>query len=108
LAHLPILILASFSLTTVADTVPKFDIAKECRAEGGAQAVLERCVADESKARDELQPLWIQFNHHDKAVCLTETSMDGTPSYVESCARLARDRSCGIRKVSGVRWRQVL
>jgi hypothetical protein len=59
LAHLPIVILASFPLTTVADSVPKFDIAKECGAEGGTKAVLEQCAADEAKARDELQPLWV-------------------------------------------------
>jgi hypothetical protein len=41
LAHLPIIILASFPLTTVADSVPKFDIARECRSEGGSQATLE-------------------------------------------------------------------
>ena len=41
LAHLPIIILASLPFTTVADSVPKFDIAQECRAEGGPKAVLE-------------------------------------------------------------------
>jgi hypothetical protein len=93
LAHLPIVMLASFPLTTVAYNVPKFDIAKECRAEGGTQAVLDRCAADEAKARDELQPLWVQFSPHDKAVCISETSMDGTPSYVELmiCLEMARD-----------------
>jgi hypothetical protein len=93
LAHLPIVILASFPLTTVVDGVPKFDIARECRAEGGTRAVLDRCAADEAKARDELQPLWVQFGPHDKAVCITETSMDGTPSYVELmvCLEMARD-----------------
>jgi hypothetical protein len=93
LAHLPIVILASFPLTTVADGVPKFDIAKECRAEGGPQAVLDRCAADEATARDQLQPLWTQFNPHDKVICITNTSMDGTPSYVELkiCLEMARD-----------------
>jgi hypothetical protein len=93
LAHLPIVILASLPFTTVADSVPKFDIAKECRAEGGPKAVLEQCAADEAKARDQLQPSWVQFSPHDKAVCITETSMDGTPSYVELmiCLEMARD-----------------
>jgi hypothetical protein len=62
LAHLPIIILASFPLTTVADSVPKFDIARECRSEGGSQATLEQCAADEAKARDQLQPQWTQFS----------------------------------------------
>jgi hypothetical protein len=93
LAHLPIIILASLPLTTVADSVPKFDIARECRSEGGSQATLEGCAADEAKARDQLQPEWIQFSSHDKAVCISETSMDGTPSYVELmiCLEMARD-----------------
>jgi hypothetical protein len=93
LAHLPIIILASFPLTTVADSVPKFDIARECRSEGGSQATLERCAADEAKARDQLQPQWTQFSSHDKAVCITETGMDGTSSYVELliCLEMARD-----------------
>jgi hypothetical protein len=91
--NLPIIILASLPLTTVADSVPKFDIARECRSEGGSQATLEGCAANEAKARDQLQPEWIQFSSHDKAVCISETSMDGTPSYVELlvCLEMARD-----------------
>jgi hypothetical protein len=93
LMQLPIITLASLPFVQVADGVPKFDIVKECRAEGGTQAVLDRCAAAETKARDELQPLWVQFNAHDKAVCITTTSMDGTPSYVELkiCLEMARD-----------------
>src|ERR1700744_6229340 len=95
LAHLPIIILASFPLTTVAisDSVPKFDIARECRSEGGSQATLERCAEDEAQARDQLQPQWLQFGLHDKTVCLGETNADGTPSYVEllTCLEMARD-----------------
>lgn len=93
LMHLPIVILASLPLTTIADSVPKFDIARECRSEGGTKAVLERCATDEAEARDQLQPQWVQFSAHDKAVCISETSMDGTPSYVELliCLEMARD-----------------
>jgi hypothetical protein len=36
LLHLPIVILATFSPVTVSDTVPKFDIVRECRFEGGS------------------------------------------------------------------------
>ncbi len=93
LMHLPIVILASLPLTTIADSVPKFDIARECRSEGGTKAVLERCATDEAEARDQLQPQWVQFSAHDKAACISETSMDGTPSYVELliCLEMARD-----------------
>jgi hypothetical protein len=91
LMHLPIVILASLPLTKIADNVPKFDVARECRFEGGTKAVLDRCTTDE--ARDKLQAQWVQFNARDKAVCVTETSTDGTPSYVELliCLEMARD-----------------
>jgi hypothetical protein len=93
LVHLPIVIFASLPLTEIADSVPKFDIARECRSEGGSKAVLEKCTADEANARDQLQPQWIQFSPQDKAVCIRETSIDGTPSYVEllTCLEMARD-----------------
>jgi hypothetical protein len=93
LMHLPIVILASFPLTTVADSAPKFDIARECQSEGGSKATLDHCVEDESQARDQLQAQWIQFGVHDRTVCLGETNADGTPSYVEllTCLEMARD-----------------
>jgi hypothetical protein len=93
LMHLPIVILASLPLTKVADNVPKFDIVRECQSEGGTKAVLEKCATDEAEARDQLQPQWVQFSAHGKAVCLKETSIDGTSSYVELqvCLEMARD-----------------
>jgi hypothetical protein len=91
LAHLPIVILAS--LHPVADTVPKFDIAKECRFEGGTQQMQERCAADEAQARGTLQNEWAQFNASQKTQCNGETSADNTPSYVEllTCLEMERD-----------------
>jgi hypothetical protein len=93
LMHLPIVILASLPFTTVADSAPKFDIARECQSEGGTKAVIEQCATDEAKARDQLQPEWVQFSSHDKAICMSETSVDGTASYVEllTCLEMARD-----------------
>jgi hypothetical protein len=61
LAHLPIIILASLHPTPIADTVPKFDIARECRFEGGTKPMQERCAADETQARGQLQTEWIQL-----------------------------------------------
>jgi hypothetical protein len=93
LVHLPIVILASLPFIPIADNVPKFDIARECRSEGGSQAVVEQCAADEADARAQLQPQWGQFNAVDKRVCIGETLIDGTPSYVEllTCLEMARD-----------------
>jgi hypothetical protein len=84
---------ASLPFITIADSVPKFDIARECGSEGGSEAMLKICAEDEAEARDQLQPLWIQSSATDKASCVRETSMDGTPSYVEllTCLEMARD-----------------
>jgi hypothetical protein len=98
LMHLAIAIVTSLPLTPVADNVPKFDIAKECQSEGGSKAVLEKCAEDEANARAQLQTQWNQFGAVDKTACIRETSMDGTPSYVEllTCLEMARD----VRKPS--------
>jgi len=83
----------SLPFITVADSVPKFDIARECRSEAGSKGVLEKCFQHESAAREEFQLLWIQSTAADKNSCVGETSMDGTPSYVEllRCLEMARD-----------------
>ena len=61
LAHLPIVILTALHPVPVADAVPKLDIARECQFEGGAKPVQERCAADETQARNQLQNEWKQF-----------------------------------------------
>jgi hypothetical protein len=43
LLHLSIAIMATLSPIAVSDTVPTFDIVKECRYEGGSAANVERC-----------------------------------------------------------------
>jgi hypothetical protein len=93
LIHLPIIILTSLQPLPVADTAPKFDIAKECQAEGGAKDMQERCATDERQARDQLEKEWSQFGASDKAQCNQETTADGSPSYVEmlTCLEMARD-----------------
>ena len=92
LVPLQFFLFASLPMIAVAD-VPKFDIARECRSEGGSKAVLEKCIEDELAAREELQPFWIQFTAADKNSCVAETSMSGTPSYVELliCLEMARN-----------------
>jgi hypothetical protein len=92
-SRVQLFLFASLPFIAIADSVPKFDVARECRSEGGSKAVLEKCIEDESAARDQLQPLWIQSSTADKATCVGETSIDGTPSYVEllTCLEMARD-----------------
>ena len=70
-----------------ANPFPKFDIAKNCKAEvaenAGIGETLESCTRDEEEARQQLIPQWDHFSREDKANCIRETSLDGTPSYVE-------------------------
>jgi hypothetical protein len=93
LAHLPIIILTSLHLTPVADAVPNFDIARECQFEGGTKPMQERCAADETQARGQVQKEWTQFGPSAKAQCYEETNTDSTPSYVEflTCLEMERD-----------------
>jgi hypothetical protein len=93
LIHLPIVMLAALPFSKIADNVPNFDIGRECRSEGGSKDMLDQCTADEAHARDQVQSQWVQFSAHDKTVCIRETSMDGSPSYVEllTCLEMARD-----------------
>jgi len=94
LIHLPIIILTSLQATPVADALPKFDIARECRFESGTKEEQERCATDETQARDQLQTEWTQFSPSAKAQCNQETNAsDGISSYVElqTCLEMERD-----------------
>jgi hypothetical protein len=84
---------ASHKVLRVTDSVPKFDMARECRAEGGSAATIDSCAVDEAAARDHLQPIWHQSSATERASCLGETDMDDTPSYVELeiCLKMDRD-----------------
>ncbi|WFU73394.1 hypothetical protein [Bradyrhizobium sp. CB2312] len=93
LLHLPIVLLTTLSAIPVSDQVPKFDIAKECRFEGGASNVVEHCTRDETEALEKLQAEWPQFARADRSACLAESTGSGFKSYVELiiCLEMARD-----------------
>jgi hypothetical protein len=93
LLHLPIIMLATLSPITVSDTVPKLNIAKECRFEGGTSAVFDRCSKDEADAFQQLQTEWPQFAEADRNACFTEATVGGVASYVDLqiCLEMARD-----------------
>jgi hypothetical protein len=93
LTHLPIIILTSLHPIPIADVVPKFDIARECQNEGGDKEIQTRCADDEAQARNRLQAEWTQFTFGARKLCMQETNMDGTPSYVEfvTCLEMERD-----------------
>jgi hypothetical protein len=95
LLHLPIAILTTLSPIPISDTVPKFDIAKECHFEGGSSAIFDRCSHDEAEALQQLEAEWPQFSGVNKGACLAETTVAGFKSYVELiiCLEMARDVS---------------
>lgn len=93
LVHLPIVILATLSPIAISDTVPKFDIAKECRFESESSKAFDRCSHDEADALQQLETEWPHFVGADRRACLTEATVGGFASYVEMliCLEMARD-----------------
>jgi hypothetical protein len=92
LLHLPIAILATLSPIHVSDTMPTFDIATECRYEGGSAANVEQCSRDEAAALGQLKTEWLQFVAADKRFCMETTQIGGFASYFEllTCLEMAR------------------
>jgi hypothetical protein len=93
LLHLPIAIMATLSPVAVSDAVPKFDIAKECRFEGGSTADIDRCHQDEAAALERLKANWALFTGVDTSTCLSVATVAGFASYVEllTCLEMARE-----------------
>jgi hypothetical protein len=93
LLHLPIVILATLSPVAVSDAVPKFDIVRECRFEGGSTVEFDRCSQDEAAALEQLKANWARFTGVDKSTCLAAATIGGIASYVEllTCLEMARD-----------------
>ena len=93
LLHLPIAIMAALSPITVSDTVPQFDIVRECRFEGGSITTFDRCSQDEAAALSDLKTKWVTFGSIDQKTCLAATTIGGFASYVDllTCLEMARD-----------------
>ncbi len=93
LLHLPIAIMATLSPVAVSDTVPKFDVARECRFEAGSTVELDRCSQDEAAALEQLKANWTLFTGVDKSSCLSVATVAGFASYVEllTCLEMARE-----------------
>jgi hypothetical protein len=93
LLHLPIVIMATLSPVAVSDTVPNFDIVKECRFEGASSVEYGRCSNDEGSALQTLVQGWARFAGADKKSCVAMTMVGGFTSYVEllTCLEMARD-----------------
>ncbi|TYO64280.1 hypothetical protein FXV83_23220 [Bradyrhizobium hipponense] len=92
------MILSSQLVVTVADNVPKFDIARSCKLDVAATAgltvdqSLKSCINDEQKARQQLGALWSKMSAPQKASCTAQEAVGGTPSYVSLLTCLQMDQ----------------
>ena len=93
LLHLPIAIMVTLSPLAVSDSVPQFDIVRECRFEGGSTAAFDHCSQDEAAALSDLKTEWAKFRSVDQKTCMAATTIGGFASYVEllTCLEMARD-----------------
>jgi hypothetical protein len=97
LLKLSMVVLGSQLVITVADDLPKFDIARGCKVDSasafdpkaGMAATIKRCTDDEERSRDQLQANWSTFLASDRAMCIGATVGDkqdansDPPSYVD-------------------------
>ena len=90
----------AFAPLAKADSPPRIDIERVCKAGAGAitaifgdsgQDVVGTCVQDEEAARDQLQQNWAGFPAAAKARCVQPNEY--LPSYVEwtACLEITRD-----------------
>jgi hypothetical protein len=98
LLHLPIAILATLSPVPVSNTVPTFDMVRECRFEAGSMIDFDRCSRDEAIALRQLQQAWTKFSGADKKTCVDETTIGGFASYVELLACLEMEHDAASAK----------
>jgi hypothetical protein len=78
-------------IVAIADAPPKFDAAPGCKAAAAINQSLdlsvsqdyESCMNDEESARSELVQNWNTYLADAKPRCVGQTTVGGTPSYVE-------------------------
>ena len=86
----PAILLGPLLATTVAvaDSVPKYDMARTCRLDHAAASGLavsesmKNCVRDEKQAFGKLQTQWAKFAAPKRSGCVSQNTIGGTPSYV--------------------------
>jgi hypothetical protein len=97
LLKLSMAILGSQLIIAVADEVPKFDIANECKIDSaaafnpkaGMNATIKRCKDDEERAMGQLQANWSSYSAPDRTMCIGATvgnkadANSNPPSYVD-------------------------
>jgi hypothetical protein len=86
----PAALFGSLLVTTVAmaDSVPKYDMARTCKLDTAAVAGLavsesaKSCMRDEKQAFAQLQKGWSKFPAQKRSGCVSQNTIGGTPSYV--------------------------
>jgi hypothetical protein len=93
LLHLPIVLASMLSPVAATEAVPKFDIVRECRFEGGSTAAFDRCSDDEATPLQKLQNAWPQFSDADKKTCIASATIGEMASYVDLqiCLEMSHD-----------------
>jgi hypothetical protein len=91
-----ILLVGSGLVLNVADTVPRFDVKRTCRAAmelSGVQGrTIDSCVNGEMAARKELEKDWSTYPSAERNQCATPMVGDRSPSYVELLICLEMNR----------------
>jgi len=92
------IIVSSQLVVAVADRIPEFDIARNCKLDVAAGAAIsldqsvKSCVNDEKRARQQLGSQWSKFSAASKAECVPQEQIGGTPSYVSlvTCLQMGK------------------
>ncbi|MEH2499773.1 hypothetical protein V1294_006252 [Bradyrhizobium sp. AZCC 1678] len=92
------IVVSSQLVVAMADNVPKFDIARNCKLDVAATVglsvdqSLKSCIRDEQQARQQLASRWSKFPAANRANCTANESVGGTPSYVSLLTCLQLDQ----------------
>jgi len=73
-------LLLGSQLIAVADTVPKLDVARSCRAAAMVPpGNMDSCMKDERSAQSALSGSWTKFAKGDRAACTQQATVVGLP-----------------------------
>ena len=89
------IILTATQIVLAADSVPKFDVERTCRAASTAGVPgrdSAQCQRDEQDARSKLEKDWSQYSAAQRSQCDGLVTTGGAPSYVEllTCLEMAK------------------
>jgi hypothetical protein len=93
------LLIGSGLLINVADTIPRYDVTRTCRAAvamttgSGQGRTIENCVTGEEAARKDLEKHWAKAPAAERTQCTGSGAIGGSHSYVELlvCLEMMRD-----------------